>query len=84
MSTYKITALQKLLDDMVPASELELAHRQNNELTSKYRDLLQRENTLIAQSSATENVQVGSEVFAMEFRRCGDSHVVVGNSLSSL
>lgn len=55
---YKITALHKALEDTVPMSELEVTNRQLNELTAKYRDLLQRENTLMARSAIVENLQV--------------------------
>ena len=58
MSTYRVASLQKTLEDTVPASEMELANRQMNELTSKYRDLLQRENALVAQSNAVANLEV--------------------------
>lgn len=57
ISSYKITALQKALEDTVPISELELTNRKFNELTSKYRDLLQQENVLVARSSAVETLQ---------------------------
>ena len=58
MCIYKISALQKSLDDSVPSSELELANRQFYELTSKYRDLLQRDNFLVERTSALEALQV--------------------------
>jgi len=58
VSTYKITALQKALEDTVPLSELEVTNRQLNELTAKYRDILQRENSLVARSSAFDTLQV--------------------------
>eukprot|EP00111_Clytia_hemisphaerica_P018438 TCONS_00054542-protein len=56
-STYKITALQKALEDTVPLSQLEVTNRQFNELTAKYRDLLQRENSMMAHSSAFDTMQ---------------------------
>ena len=58
MATYRIAALQKALDNSVPELELQLANKQYNELTAKYRDLLQKENTLISRSSAVENLEV--------------------------
>jgi len=58
MATYKIHALQQALDDSVAAKDLENANRQYNELTAKYRDLLQRENTLVSRSAMVENLEV--------------------------
>ncbi|XP_047125642.1 centrosomal protein of 290 kDa isoform X1 [Hydra vulgaris] len=57
MCIYKINALQKILDDSVPSSDLELANRQFNELTSKYRDLLQKDNFLVERTSNLEGLQ---------------------------
>ncbi|XP_056654587.1 centrosomal protein of 290 kDa isoform X3 [Monodelphis domestica] len=44
---FKIAALQKLIDNSVPLSELELANKQYSELTAKYRDMLQKDNMLV-------------------------------------
>ena len=60
MATYKIAVLQRGLDESVPASDLQSANKQYNELTAKYRDLLQRENTLVARSSIVESLEVNS------------------------
>ncbi len=60
MANYRIAALQKALDNSVPELELQLANKQYNELTAKYRDVLQRENTLITRSSAVENLEVNN------------------------
>ncbi|XP_032834088.2 centrosomal protein of 290 kDa [Petromyzon marinus] len=57
MASYKIAALQKALADSVPASELEVAHGRYNELTAKYRDLLQRDNVLAQRASSVEHVK---------------------------
>ena len=59
MSTYKIGVLQQALDESVPAAELEAANKQYNELTAKYRDIIQRENSLIARSAIVDNLEVG-------------------------
>lgn len=48
---YKMAVLQRSLDESCPMSELETVNREYNELTAKYRDLLQRENTLVERSS---------------------------------
>ena len=59
MSTYKIGVLQQALDESVPATELEAANKQYNELTAKYRDIIQRENSLVARSAIVDNLEVG-------------------------
>lgn len=38
MAIFKIAALQKVIDNSVSLSELELANKQYNELTAKYRE----------------------------------------------
>ena len=63
MSVYKITSLQKSLEDTVPSLELDLANRQFNELTAKYRDLLQKENQLAAHSVALDTLKVKFSFF---------------------
>lgn len=60
MSTYKIGVLQQALDESVLATELEAANKQYNELTAKYRDVIQRENSLVARSAIVDNLEVWS------------------------
>ena len=48
---YKMAVLQRRLDESCPMKELEAANREYNELTAKYRDLLQKENVLVERSS---------------------------------
>jgi centrosomal protein CEP290 len=48
---YKVAVLQRSLDESCPAAELEAVNREYNELTAKYRDLLQKENVLVERSS---------------------------------
>lgn len=60
MSTYKIGVLQQALDESVLATELEAANKQYNELTAKYRDVIQRENGLVARSAIVDNLEVWS------------------------
>ncbi|GAA6081696.1 centrosomal protein of 290 kDa isoform X2 [Tachysurus ichikawai] len=55
MAAYKMAALQKALDDSVPSSELEKANKQYNELTMKYRDLLQKDNHLVQRTTTLEH-----------------------------
>ncbi|XP_074919570.1 centrosomal protein of 290 kDa [Chelonoidis abingdonii] len=57
MASFKIAALQKSLDDSVPLSELELANKQYNELTAKYRDMLQKDNLLVQRTTNLEHME---------------------------
>ncbi|KAL7982552.1 hypothetical protein Chor_010150 [Crotalus horridus] len=57
MATFKITALQKALDDSVPLNDLEMANKQYNELTAKYRDMLQKDNLLIQRTNNVERLE---------------------------
>uniref|UniRef100_G1KLB8 Centrosomal protein 290 n=1 Tax=Anolis carolinensis TaxID=28377 RepID=G1KLB8_ANOCA len=54
MATFKIAALQKALDDSVPLNDLEVANKQYNELTAKYRDMLQKDNLLVQRTTNLE------------------------------
>ena len=58
MASFKIAALQKALDDSVPASELELANKQYTELTEKYRDKLESTKSLVAFKAEASGYQV--------------------------
>lgn len=58
MASFKIAALQKVLDGSVPLAELELANKQYNALTAKYRDMLQKDNALIQRTANMEHVEV--------------------------
>lgn len=53
-----MAALQKALDDSVPSSELERANKQYNDLTMKYRDLLQKDNHLVQRTTTLEHLEV--------------------------
>ncbi|CAO2581554.1 Centrosomal protein of 290 kDa [Lemmus lemmus] len=57
MATFKIAALQKVVDNSVSLSELELANKQYNELTTKYRDTLQKDNMLVQRTSNLEHLE---------------------------
>ncbi|XP_053922436.1 centrosomal protein of 290 kDa isoform X2 [Cuculus canorus] len=61
MANFKIAALQKVLDHSVPLSELELANKQYNALTAKYRDMLQKDNLLVQQTTNMEHVERENE-----------------------
>nr|XP_025737015.1 centrosomal protein of 290 kDa isoform X1 [Callorhinus ursinus] len=57
MATFKIAALQKVIDNSVSLSELELANKQYNELTAKYRDILQKDNILVQRTNKLEHLE---------------------------
>ncbi|KAF6117932.1 centrosomal protein 290 [Phyllostomus discolor] len=57
MAIFKIAALQKVMDNSVSLSELELANRQYNELTVKYRDILQKDNVLVQRTNNLEHLE---------------------------
>nr|XP_021481853.1 centrosomal protein of 290 kDa-like [Meriones unguiculatus] len=57
MANFKIAALQKVVDNSVSLSELELANKQYNELTTKYRDMLQKDNMLVQRTSNLEHLE---------------------------
>ncbi|XP_009868117.1 PREDICTED: centrosomal protein of 290 kDa-like, partial [Apaloderma vittatum] len=61
MASFKIAALQKALDGSVPLSELELANKQYNALTAKYRDMLQKDNLLVQRSTNMEHMERENE-----------------------
>lgn len=58
MAIFKIAALQKVMDNSVSLSELELANKQYNELTAKYRDILQKDNVLVQRTNNLEHLEV--------------------------
>ncbi|XP_007165985.2 centrosomal protein of 290 kDa isoform X1 [Balaenoptera acutorostrata] len=57
MAVFKIAALQKVIDNSVSLSELALANKQYNELTSKYRDILQKDNMLVQRTNNLEHLE---------------------------
>lgn len=57
MAIFKIAAFQKVIDNSVSLSELELANKQYNELTAKYRDILQKDNMLVQRTSNLEHLE---------------------------
>ncbi|KAJ7410332.1 Centrosomal protein of 290 kDa [Willisornis vidua] len=61
MATFKIAALQKVLDGSVPLSELEVANKQYNALTAKYRDMLQKDNLLVQRTTNMEHMEHENE-----------------------
>ncbi|KFZ67248.1 Centrosomal protein of 290 kDa, partial [Podiceps cristatus] len=61
MASFKIAALQKVLDGSVPLAELELANKQYNALTAKYRDMLQKDNLLVQRTTNMEHMERENE-----------------------
>ncbi|XP_061871976.1 centrosomal protein of 290 kDa isoform X4 [Colius striatus] len=61
MACFKIAALQKVLGGSVPLSELELANKQYNALTAKYRDMLQKDNLLVQRTTNMEHMESENE-----------------------
>uniref|UniRef100_A0A8C6RHT0 Centrosomal protein 290 n=1 Tax=Nannospalax galili TaxID=1026970 RepID=A0A8C6RHT0_NANGA len=57
MAIFKIAALQKVIDNSVSLSELEVANKQYNELTTKYRDILQKDNMLVQRTNNLEHIE---------------------------
>ncbi|KAM5253770.1 centrosomal protein of 290 kDa isoform 2-T4 [Hipposideros larvatus] len=57
MAIFKIAALQKVIDNSVSLSELELANKQYNDLTAKYRDILQKDNMLVQRTNNLEHLE---------------------------
>ena len=64
MSNFKISALQSMLKDSVPLTTIEAANRQYSDLTTKYRDLLQKEQTLVCESRLAARLE--GEVDALQ------------------
>ncbi|NXB58608.1 CE290 protein, partial [Struthidea cinerea] len=61
MACFKIAALQKVLDGSVPLSELEVANKQYNALTAKYREMLQKDNLLVQRTTNMEHMERENE-----------------------
>ncbi|XP_063783728.1 centrosomal protein of 290 kDa [Pseudophryne corroboree] len=57
IAAYKMAALQKTLDECVPLSDLQMANKQYNELTAKYRDMLQKDNILVQRTANLEHLE---------------------------
>lgn len=58
MAAFQMRALQRQLDESVPGADLEAANKQFNELTDKYREMLDRGNTLVLRSKNLEHLEV--------------------------
>ena len=84
MSSYKIEALQKSLNESVPMSELEAANRQYSELTEKYRDLLQRETFLSGNSRQIEEMELNLESLRNEKNQLNEELTLAKEKLYSM
>lgn len=73
MACFKIAALQKVLDGSVPLSELEVANKQYNALTAKYREMLQKDNLLVQRTINMEHMEV---MFVLFFNSKGKKIII--------
>lgn len=73
MASFKIAALQKVLDGSVPLSELEVANKQYNALTAKYREMLQKDNLLVQRTTNMEHMEV---MFVLLFNSKGKKIII--------
>lgn len=73
MACFKIAALQKVLDGSVPLSELEVANKQYNALTAKYREMLQKDNLLVQRTTNMEHMEV---MFVLLFNPKGKKIII--------
>lgn len=60
MATFKVASLQKALDDSVPSTDLDLMNKRYHDLTEKYRDTLEKGNTLVSKAEALVGLEVGT------------------------
>ncbi|XP_071137463.1 centrosomal protein of 290 kDa-like isoform X1 [Mytilus edulis] len=57
MATFKIAALQKALEDSIPVSELDRTNKKLHEVTEKYRDHLEKGNSLVSKAEALTGLE---------------------------
>ncbi|XP_033101363.1 centrosomal protein of 290 kDa-like isoform X2 [Anneissia japonica] len=60
-SQFKIAALQRALDDSVPADELNQLMRKFNDLTIKYRDVIETDNKLVTRNAHIDHLEMENE-----------------------
>ena len=68
MSVYRIEAVQKALGETVAQSDYDGLQSELNKITLKYRDLLEKENHLVAKSAAIELLQVSQQQWSLYFQ----------------
>lgn len=61
IAAFKISALQRALQDSVPALDLEKVNKQYHNLTEKYRDMLERGNNLVSKAEHLECLRVSDK-----------------------
>ncbi|XP_076803761.1 centrosomal protein of 290 kDa-like isoform X2 [Clavelina lepadiformis] len=66
MASFKIESLQKALEGCVPETELSVVNRRFDELTAKYRDLLQKENQFVARNVQIDATQAELKIVLEE------------------
>ena len=66
MYCFKIESLQKSIEDSVPVASLENANRQYNEITAKYRDLLQKQQSQSLHVKNMEDLQLQVQAYRDE------------------
>ncbi|XP_054475608.1 centrosomal protein of 290 kDa [Anoplopoma fimbria] len=84
MAAYKISALQKALDDSVPSSDLERANKQYTELTVKYRDMLQRDSRLMQRTTNLEHLESENESFREQISAMNKELEITKEKLNTL
>jgi centrosomal protein CEP290 len=57
MACFKIASLQKALEDSIPLSELDRTNKKLHEITEKYRDHLEKGNSLVINNRVRERKQ---------------------------
>ncbi|OWF51997.1 centrosomal protein of 290 kDa-like [Mizuhopecten yessoensis] len=57
MATFKVSALQKALEDSVPTEDLEITNKKFLKLTEKYRDGLEKENSLVSKADVITGLE---------------------------
>ena len=63
---FKVDSLQSAIEESVPMSSLENANRQYNEITAKYRDLLQKQQTQSLHARNVEDLELQLQSFKQE------------------
>ena len=66
MYTFKLDSLQKALEESVPLASLENANRQYNDITAKYRDILQKQQSQSLHTRNVEELELQVQTFKQE------------------
>ena len=64
--SFKVDSLQKALEESVPMTSLENANRQYNDITAKYRDILQKQQTQSLHTRNVEELELKVQAFKQE------------------